>query len=127
MSQKGKAAPEVALWARPAFLNSNHHHNSAPSPVSQIDLPTGGLFFEVERGDGFSAFLRSAHIGDAIQTIFDPAASRRGIISNRDLLAVHRLHSESDLSLVKGFGRILAVLDLDALFEIAEAGFGRRA
>lgn len=123
MFTNGKAAPAGECRTRPV-VEANLQQNSRNSSILQIEVPTGGLFFEVATGDGFADFLKSAHVGDALQTIYDPAAFRRGILNNRDLLALSRIHSESDLSLVRGFGQFLAVLSLESLLEISEAGRG---
>lgn len=124
MLTNGKAAPTGECGTRPV-VNHSQNQSSAPSQILQMEVPTGGLFDNPRSGDGFDDFIRSARIGDALQAIFDPTpVSRRGIISNRDLLALSRIHSESDLSLVRGFGQFLAVLSLESLLEVSEAGRG---
>jgi hypothetical protein len=81
-------------------------------------LPTGGLFEPAENRIDFAAFLKTARIGDAYQAIFGPVeCSRHGRIAPRDLLAVERLNSRGDLTLIRGFDEVLALIPARVLIE----------
>lgn len=81
-------------------------------------LPTGGLFELPEGRIDFAAFLRTARIGDACQAIFGPVqCSRRGRIAPRDLLAVERLNSRGDLTLIRGVEQVFALIPARVLVE----------
>lgn len=84
--------------------NSEYGSSENGNFLDTFEVPTGGVFGPAERRINFAGFLATARVGDTLQAIFGPVdVSRRGLISNRDLLVVHRLNSEADITLVKGF------------------------
>lgn len=90
--------------------------SSARRDPAQDPLPIGGLIDpRIFPGDGLPDFLDDARIGEMLQTILRPQPiHRRGWIEGDDLLALHRVHSEACVSIVRGFDRLLLVTAIPA-------------
>lgn len=130
MRDSHTAAPGAPTPGRPnkSIEECFDHNRRRPDLQERLRLfalaeDNGGVIAgRTIEGCDFSGFLKTARVGDGLQTLFLPAASRRIVVSRSALLAFHRVHSEADLSLVRGFDRFLAVVDLERLLEFHRTG-----
>lgn len=116
MRDSHAAAPGAGTPGRPNQSIAESFGFNGLRLINQEPLPIGGFVGDIVPGDGIGDFLTAARIGEMMQAIFSPQPiHRRGWIEGDDLLAVHRVHSEACLSIVRGFDRFLLVTAIPAL------------